>query len=221
MRYSAHDLGGKAVCKEELQRRFLLDVNPNIPVVGVISRLVPQKGLDLLAQVIEDIVSNMLVQFVILGAGEKYLEHYFGTLPARHPGRIGSYIGYNDELSHWIEAGSDFFAMPSLSEPCGLNQLYSLKYGTLPIVRATGGLDDTVQQYDEITGGGTGFKFWEPNTYALYYTVGWAISTFFDRPAHLLQMRLQAMKQNFSWDRSAQQYEQLYNKAIAKKRAGG
>ncbi len=186
--YSAEDMQGKAVCKRELQNCFMLDLNPNIPIIGVVSRLVAQKGLALLAQVIELIVNNMTVQVVILGAGDKYLSDYFGGLPARYPGKIGSYIGYNEEISHWIEAGSDFFLMPSLYEPCGLNQIYSLRYGTLPIVRATGGLDDTVDQYDEKTGEGNGFKFWEASTQAIYYTVGWAVSTFYDRREHINKM---------------------------------
>ena len=114
-RYSAEDLSGKAVCKSELQKRFLLDVNPSVPLIGVVSRLVAQKGLDLLAQTIEGILNSMLVQFVILGSGDKALEGYYGTLPARYPGRIGSYIGFSDELSHWIEAGADFFLSCLLS----------------------------------------------------------------------------------------------------------
>lgn len=218
-RYDAARLSGKAVCKRELQKRFLLDVEPNVPVIGVVSRLVAQKGLDLLAQTIEGIVSNMLVQFVILGSGDKALESYYGSLPARYPGRIGSYIGFSEELSHWIEAGSDFFIMPSLFEPCGLNQLYSLKYGTLPIVRATGGLDDSVQQYDEATGDGTGFKFWDPTPTAIYYTVGWAVSTYFDRRQHIKKMIQTAMAQDFSWEHSARQYVDLYQQALADKRA--
>jgi starch synthase len=213
-----HGLAGKQQCKHELQRRFLLDVDPHIPVIGIVSRLAGQKGLGLLAQVIERIVSNMLVQFVILGAGDKGLEYYFGQLPGRYPGKIGSYIGYNEQLSHWIEAGSDFFLMPSLYEPCGLNQIYSLKYGTLPVVRATGGLDDTVQQYDEKNGTGTGFKFWEPSAQALYFTVGWAVSTYFDRQEHIQQMIRVAMAQDFSWEHSARQYQALYERAIANKR---
>jgi starch synthase len=217
-RYSAKDLSGKAVCKRELQKRFLLDVDPKIPVIGVVSRLVPQKGLDLLAQSIEGMMASMLVQFVILGSGDKALESYYGGLPARYPGRIGSYIGFSEELSHWIEAGSDFFIMPSIYEPCGLNQMYSLKYGTLPIVRATGGLDDTVEQYDETSGAGTGFKFYEPSASAIYYTVGWAVSTYFDRPEHIQKMIQAAMAQDFSWEKSARQYEALYERAIANKR---
>jgi starch synthase len=214
-RFTSADLSGKAVCKRELQRRFLLEINPDIPVIGVVSRLVGQKGLDLLAQTIELIVNQMLVQFVILGSGDKGLEWFYGGLPARYPGRIGSFIGYHEELSHWIEAGSDFFVMPSYSEPCGLNQIYSLKYGTLPIVRATGGLDDTVEQYNESTGDGTGFKFYQPSAGSIYYTVGWAVSTFFDRRPHIGRMRARAMAQDFSWERSARTYEQMYERALA------
>lgn len=212
--YSADDLSGKAECKRQLQRRFILEEDESIPVLGVVSRLVSQKGLDLLAHTIEEVLNQMRVQFVLLGAGEKDLEAYYGALPGRFPGKVGSYIGYADELSHWIEAGSDFFLMPSLFEPCGLNQIYSLRYGTLPIVRATGGLDDTVYQYNEKTGAGTGFKFWEPSPGAIYYTIGWAVSTFFDRPHHIQKMREAAMQQDFSWDVTAKAYEQLYHQAI-------
>jgi starch synthase len=216
--YSPADLSGKAACKRELQRRFGLDENAGVPIVGVVSRLVGQKGLDLLAQAIEPLVRDMLVQFVILGSGDKSLEAFYAQLPAGYPGRIGSYIGYNNEVAHWVEAGADFFIMPSIYEPCGLNQMYSLKYGTLPIVRATGGLDDSVQQYDEASGSGTGFKFFESSARAIYYAVGWAVSTYFDRPQHMRQLILSAMAQNFSWERSAEQYVAAYDRALANKR---
>ena len=146
------------------------------------------------------------MQFVILGSGDKGLEAFYGGLPARYGGRIGSYIGYDNALAHWIEAGSDFFIMPSRYEPCGLNQIYSLKYGTLPIVRNTGGLADTVEQYDESTSAGTGFKFWEPSAHAVYYAVGWAVSTYYDRKPHVAKMIQKAMAQNFSWEESARAY---------------
>jgi starch synthase len=214
VQYSAHDLTGKLACKRALQERLGLVVDDSIPLFGVVSRLVAQKGLDLLAQAIPDIMANMQCQFVILGAGEKSLEYFYGPLPGRYPGRVGSYIGYSNELAHWIEAGSDFFVMPSLFEPCGLNQMYSLKYGTLPIVRATGGLDDTVQQYDEGTGVGTGFKFWEISSKALYYTVGWAVSTYYDRREHIRKMIQSAMVQDYSWQKSAEAYVKLYERAI-------
>lgn len=214
-RYSSENLAGKRVCKLELQTRFLLTQRDDLPVIGVVSRLVSQKGLDLLAQVIEGIVTNMQVQFVLLGSGDKNLEYFFSNLPKHFPGKIGCFIGYNNELSHLIEAGSDFFIMPSVYEPCGLNQIYSLKYGTLPIVRATGGLDDTIQQYDESSGEGTGFKFYDLNPTALYYVVGWAVSTYYDRRAHINKMIQSAMAQNFSWKKSAKQYELVYQRAIA------
>jgi len=208
------------VCKRELQKRFLLNVDPAIPIIGVVSRFADQKGLDLLAGSIEAIVNSMHVQFVILGSGDKRLEAFYGELPARYPGRIGSYIGYDNTLAHWIEAGADFFIMPSRYEPCGLNQIYSLKYGTLPIVRNTGGLADTVEQYDEATGEGTGFKFWEPSAHAIYYTVGWAVSTYYDRRHHIAKMIQKAMAQNFSWDESARAYLEAYERAIRNKQQG-
>lgn len=155
------------------------------------------------------------MQLAILGSGEKDLEHYFGGLAARYPGRVGTHIGYDESLSRLITAGADFFLMPSRYEPCGLNQIYSLRYGTLPIVRATGGLDDTVEQYDEPHGTGTGFKFWDATTPALYYTIGWAVSTYYDRPGHHQAMIQQAMKQDFSWQRSAEDYVRLYEQARA------
>ena len=217
MRYDADDLAGKAVCKAELQRRMALETAPDVPLVGVVGRFVEQKGFDLLAQSIGGIVNSMRVQFAILGAGDKSLEGTLGPLPGRYPGRIGSFIGHNEELAHWIEAGADFFLMPSRFEPCGLNQLYSMKYGTLPIVRATGGLNDTVQQYNEATGAGTGFKFFEPSPLAVYYTVGWAVSTYYDRPLHMQRMIAAAMTQDFSWERSADTYELAYAQAMANK----
>jgi len=216
--FSSDDLSGKAICKAELQRTYRLTVDPDIPVIGVVSRFVAQKGLDLLAQTIEGIVNTMSVQFAILGSGDKGLEHYFAGLPDRYPGRIGSYIGYHGKLSHWIEAGSDFFVMPSYFEPCGLNQIYSLRYGTLPIVRATGGLDDTVENYNEQTGDGTGFKFWSADAHALYSTIAWAVSTYHDRKHHMDMLIQRAMKRNFSWEKSARAYEALYDQAIANKR---
>ncbi len=212
--YSARDMTGKTVCKTEFQRRFALDVDEKIPVIGVVSRLVQQKGLDLLAQVIEGVVNQMSVQVAVLGSGDKELENFYRDLPHRYPGRVGAYIGYSNELAHWIEAGADFFAMPSLYEPCGLNQIYSLRYGTLPIVRATGGLDDTVEQYDERTGAGTGFKFWDPTPGALFDTIGWAVSTYYDRKQHLRGMISSAMSRRFSWQDSAQDYLKAYARAI-------
>jgi len=212
--YSIDKMHGKVLCKSALQKRLGLELDQNTPIIGVISRFVSQKGLYLLSQCIESIIHNMNVQFAVLGSGDKQLEAFYGTLPHVYPGKIGSFIGYNDELAHLIEAGSDFLLIPSIYEPCGLTQIYSLKYGTLPIIRATGGLDDTVENYNEKTGDGTGFKFWEASTHSIYYTVGWAVSTFYDRKCHMKKLMKNAMKKIFSWENSAFLYIDLYNKAI-------
>lgn len=215
--YNIKTIEKKSINKRVLQEQFLLEINDNIPVIGIVSRFAHQKGLQLLFGTIERIVNDMIVQFAILGSGDKGLESYFGYLPAKYQGKIGSYIGYNERLAHLIEAGSDFFLMPSIYEPCGLNQIYSLRYGTLPIVRATGGLDDTVIQYDETTGNGTGFKFYAIDPNAVYYTVGWAVSTYYDRKHHYKQMQKLAIEQDFSWEKSAKEYIKLYERTIKSK----
>lgn len=214
--YDEKDLGGKLKCKLFLQDKFNLKNDRNIPIIGIVSRFATQKGLDILASVIEHIVNDMEVQFAILGSGDKKLEKYFQSLSVKYKGKIGVFIGYDNQLAHQVEAGSDFFIMPSQYEPCGLNQIYSLKYGTLPIVRATGGLDDTIEQYDEKTGVGTGFKFNDLTPQAIYDTVGWAVSTFYDRKKHLKNMVKRAMRKNFSWDSSAMEYIEFYKKKMKK-----
>ena len=186
------------------------------PIIGIVSRLVEQKGFYILTECIEDIVNNMDTQFAILGAGDTRLEGYYGNLPERFPGRIGSFIGYSNELAHLIEAGSDFFLMPSIYEPCGLNQIYSLKYGTLPVVRATGGLNDTVENYNPINGDGTGFKFDEASGKAIYNTVKWALETYRERKFHFKKLIRKAMAQNYSWEKSAGEYVNLYFRALGK-----
>lgn len=212
-KFTAKNLAGKAKCKRALQEQFGLEVDPKVAVLGVVGRLVSQKGLNLLAEIVSGLMTTMEVQLVLLGSGDKDLEAHFHWATAAFPGRVGTYFGFSEELAHLIEAGSDFFLMPSIFEPCGLNQLYSLRYGTLPIVRATGGLNDTVENYDETNGGGTGFKFHTPTGHALYNTIGWAVSTFYDRPDHIAQMRGRAMAQHFSWDDSAAAYEGAYQLA--------
>ncbi|KMQ51083.1 Glycogen synthase [Chitinispirillum alkaliphilum] len=217
--YSVEDLRGKGECKKRLQKAFDLKVDKKVAVIGAIGRFVDQKGFHLIAGAIERILQDMHVQFVILGSGEGELQEFFGNLPARYSGKAGSYIGYDNERSHLIEAGCDFFLMPSLFEPCGLNQMYSMRYGTLPIVRATGGLNDTVENYDEKSGEGTGFKFYETSPDALYYTVGWAVSTYYDRPKHILSMIRRGMGKDFSWQKSASKYVEAYEKAMENKKA--
>lgn len=220
-RYSPSKMKGKKTCKDQLQNLFMLERRADLPVFAVISRFAVQKGLSLLAEVIEEALRSMEVQFVILGSGEKHLEDFFGGLPARYPGRVGAWIGYDNARAHWIEAGADFFVMPSLYEPCGLNQIYSLRYGTLPIVRETGGLADTIEQYDEKTGEGTGFRFKAADARALYDTLGWAVSTWYDRPKHIQKMRRKAMKQQFLWQDSVTEYEKLYARAHERRGSWG
>ena len=217
-KYGPRNLNGKNTCKADLQERMGLYRQEHIPVIGIVSRMAEQKGLHLLADCIEAIVNNMQVQFAILGSGDPGLEAYFGSLPEKYPGLIGVRIGYDNALAHAVEAGSDFFLMPSLYEPCGLNQIYSLRYGTLPIVRATGGLDDTVEQYDESTGEGTGFKFYDATPRAIYDTAGWAVSSYYDRPEHYREMQRRAMTRDFSWEKSTVRYEEAYARAKEAKR---
>jgi starch synthase len=217
--YSKEDLSGKSVCKLELQKRFHLGAESNVPLFGIISRFVQQKGFDLLREALPRALNQMSFQLAVLGSGDRHTEDFFRWLTSTYPGRVGNYIGFSNELSHWIEAGSDFFLMPSLYEPCGLNQMYSLRYGTLPIVRATGGLNDTVENYDEKTGEGTGFKFLLPTSSALHDTIGWAVSTWFDRPQHIDKLRKQAMAKVFSWDEAAKKYVEVYEKAVTKRRS--
>ena len=211
--YSVQDLSGKRICKRALQERFGLAMDDGVALLGVVGRLVDQKGLHLLAEILPRLLATMHLQVVLLGSGEKYLEHFFGTMAAHYPDRVATYFGFSEPLAHLIEAGCDFFLMPSLFEPCGLNQMYSMRYGTLPIVRATGGLNDTVDNYREDTGQGTGYKFHDPTGSALYNTIGWAISTFYDRPWHQMQMIRQAMERRFDWDQSAAEYEEAYRLA--------
>ncbi|MDR2884615.1 MAG: glycogen synthase GlgA [Deferribacteraceae bacterium] len=207
---------GKRRNKKALQQQFLLETNPELPLFSFIGRFAEQKGLNLLMDSIDSVMNDMDCQFIILGSGDTVLERFFGELPKRYAGRVGSFIGYSEPTAHIIEAGSDFFIMPSLYEPCGLNQMYSQAYGTLPVVRATGGLADTIEQYDEKRGTGTGFKFDYMAARSLYDTIGWAVSTFFDRPAHMNNMITAAMKKDYSWKRSAQLYYELYKEAVGK-----
>jgi starch synthase len=215
--YTPSDMTGKAACKTALQKLFHLEERADVPLFGIVSRFAHQKGFSLLKEALPTALNNMVMQCVVLGNGDADTEDFFRSLSATYPGRVGSNIGFNIDLSHLIEAGSDFFLMPSLYEPCGLNQIYSMKYGTLPVVRATGGLDDTIENYNEAAGTGTGFKFWEPAASAFYYCIGWAVSTWFDRPQHITAMRQQAMAQNFDWATSAQQYVTVYQHALQKK----
>jgi starch synthase len=211
--FSSKGIAGKRKCKKDLQERFYLKVDENIPVIGIVGRMASQKGYDLLTPVLENILDEFEVQLVIVGSGDKALEGYFGWLPSKYCGKFGSWIGYSNELAHIVEAGSDMFLMPSRFEPCGLNQMYSLKYGTLPIVRRVGGLADSVDNYNPNTGNGTGFVFDEASPQAIYGTVKWAIETWYQRREHFEGMQIRAMEVDFSWNVAGKQYIDLYHRA--------
>jgi starch synthase len=219
-RYSRHDLSGKATCKRALQQRFGLPQAARAPLFASVGRLVHQKGMDVALHAIPDIVRRLNAQFILVGSGDPQLAAAYQALARRYPHHIGAYIGYNDTLAHQVEAGADFFLMPSRFEPCGLNQLYSLRYGTLPIVRATGGLDDTVQSYDDSPHGdhGTGFKFHDLTPRAIFDTAGWAAHTYYERPHAMRALIDRAMRQHLSWEDSARMYVEVYRRAIAARR---
>jgi len=215
--FSATHRGGKESCKTSLQMEAGLPANPRVPVFGAVGRLTFQKGFDVLAHSMDRLLA-WDAQFVLLGNGDRDAEHFFGTLAARRPDKFKAWLGFDNGLAHRITAGSDFLLMPSRFEPCGLSQMYAMRYGTLPIVRATGGLVDTVQNYEEAAGAGTGFLFQDLSVDALANTVGWALSTFHDRPQHVRAMSQRAMEGDFSWDGAAQAYEGLYLEAYRRRR---
>ncbi|MDR1929429.1 MAG: glycogen synthase [Treponema sp.] len=217
--FDEKDLGGKALAKRTLQRTFKLHETPSVPVIGMVTRLTDQKGIgELFGPAYGSawsICRDMNVQFVFLGSGDAWAENEIRSLASRLS-NFKAHIGYSEELSHLIEGGADFFLMPSRYEPCGLNQMYSLAYGTLPIVRNTGGLADTVQNYNQETGEGTGFLFDDLNPSAIYNTVGWAVWAWYNKREQIEEMRLRGMKQDFSWTKSARQYTKLYRAALGK-----
>jgi starch synthase len=212
--YSAQALSGKAACKTALLRTYALPEDGQTPLIGMISRLVEQKGVDILTQALSGLL-EMDVRLVILGAGDPHYQDMLTAQARAHPERIGVRFEFNDVLAHQIEAGSDGLIMPSRYEPCGLNQIYSLRYGTIPIVRATGGLRDTVVPYQAETGEGTGFVFQDPTPEALLGAVQEALRVFADRTMWQ-QLVCNAMAQDFSWAQSAQRYLDLYRQVVTR-----
>lgn len=211
--YSAKDLAGKRECKRDLLHKFALDENLDRPLIAIISRLVSQKGYDLIRDLARPILETGSC-FIALGAGAKEYEDFLQSWHDNAPRQVGIYKGYAGEgLAHQIEAGADMFLMPSHYEPCGLNQMYSMRYGTVPIVRATGGLDDTVQNYDVNTGTGNGFKFREYNAGALLEKIRQALY-FYGQPEHWEKIQLNGMAQDNSWDAAAQKYISLYEELV-------
>jgi len=219
--YDLNDMSGKLACKRALQKKLDLP-RTDCPLFGVISRLADHKGLDLIAAIMERFL-DMDVQFVLLGTGDPKYHFVFQEMGRRHPKKTGITIGFDDALAHQIEAAADFLLMPSRYEPCGLNQLYSLKYGTVPIVRRTGGLADSIQDATTVsiaTGDGTGFVFEEPTPEALLEAIERAIAAYQDFDTWK-KIQTNGMKKDFSWHSAAGEYVKLYEKAIRRRPRAG
>ena len=213
-KYDYKDLNGKAECRKDLLKEYNLNLSDDAPVIGIISRLADQKGFDILSQAMEELMS-MNIGIVVLGTGEKKYHDLFAELAKKYPKKLGVKITFDNKIAHKIEAGSDMFLMPSKYEPCGLNQIYSLKYGTIPIVRATGGLDDTIQDYDPKTGDGNGFKFKEYSSQVLLAKMKESAKIFSNKK-EWKKLVQKAMQQDFSWERSAKRYVELYERLLPK-----
>jgi starch synthase len=213
--YSPADMSGKLACKKRLLEELGLDNDTDRPLIGVVTRLVGQKGIDLMQSVLPRLLAGRDFSLAVLGSGEPGFEDFFTRLQQAFRHRVCFYRGYNNRLAHWIEAGADMFLMPSRYEPCGLNQMYSLKYGTVPIVRETGGLADSVEQIDPSDGSGTGILFRDYNESALAWAITTALDLYGNRP---LWNRIVAngMARDFSWDRQGALYVDLYRKLTGK-----
>ena len=211
--YSAKNLEEKLVNKKELAERFGLTYDEKIPIIGLISRLYDSKGLDLVQQAFIDLM-KMDIQVILLGTGDHKYHSFFEKMSSKYPKKFASYLGFNDELAHLIEAGSDLFLMPSKYEPCGLNQMYSLTYGTVPVVRETGGLADTVIKFNEKTEEGNGFVFKKYDSDEMIKELKRALKLFEDKKTWQKIMRA-GMKVDFSWDVSARRYIELYKTILA------
>ena len=212
-KYTIKNIDGKKVNKKALVERFKLEYKEDVPVFGLISRLYDSKGLDLLEKVFDDFM-KLDVQMILLGTGDPKLHSFFEKMNKKYDDKFAAYLGFNDDLAHLIEGGADIFLMPSKYEPCGLNQMYSLKYGTIPIVHKTGGLADTVVNYDEKTSEGNGFVFDKYNSKEFLKEIKRAVNMFQDKDAWLKIMKT-GMKSDFSWDSSAKKYIDLYKKIMS------
>jgi starch synthase len=210
-KFSPQDLAGKAKCKQDLLAAFgMAAADAKLPVIGIVSRFAAQKGFDLISQIADRLAREPMI-IVALGAGDKPYEELFLRLHKQFPKKIAVKVAYDNAIAHKIEAGADMFLMPSRYEPCGLNQIYSLKYGTVPIVRATGGLDDTIEPWDARTGKGTGFKFTEYIGESLLLTIKQALQAFSDQTSWQVLMR-NGMNKDFSWNASAREYGKIYDR---------
>ncbi len=211
--YKPNDLSGKQVCRSELAALFGLDAPADFPVAGMVTRLAGQKGLDIVCDALDDLLGLGLT-LVILGTGDQKIQDFLLAAQTKSPDRIGLKIAFDERIAHTIYAGSDIFLIPSRYEPCGLTQMYAMKYGTVPVVRATGGLDDSVQEFDPRSVSGNGFKFVEAEPAPLVEAAGRA-ATSFKTPAEWRKLVGNAMAADFSWERSASAYLDLYKKLAA------
>ena len=208
--YDRGHLKGKAVCKAALQEKMGLEQRPDVPLVAMVTRMTEQKGFDLVACILDDIMQHEDIQFMLLGSGDERFENFMRAAEYRYKGRLCAYIGYSEELSHLVYAASDFFLMPSRFEPCGLSQMISMHYGTVPVVRQTGGLADSVEPYNRYTGEGTGFGFLNFNAHELLFTTQEACRLYTESPVAWGNLAAQGMAKDFSWRASALEYRKLY-----------
>ena len=215
--YGPADLKGKRACKSDLQREFGLELRQEIPLIGMVSRLDEQKGFDLIEAIMEKLM-ELGPQCVLLGTGKEKYHLLLESLQRKYPQQLGVKIGFNNVLAHKIEAGADMFLMPSRYEPCGLNQIYSLKYGTVPIVRATGGLDDTIADFNPLRAAGNGFKFRDYTASCLLEAIQRALQAYRDRPLWE-NLMVRGMLADFSWERSTSEYLKVYQETLEKKKS--
>ena len=208
-KFSVKSMAGKAKNKAHLQEQMRLTANPDVPVIGIVSRLVSHKGLDLICQVFDQIM-DLNCQFVVLGSGDWNYEQFFEQKRGQYDGRMGLYRGYNEGLANTIYAGADLLLMPSKSEPCGLAQMIAMRYGTVPIVRETGGLKDTVHPYEAWCGAGNGFTFADYNSGDMLYVIRQAVDLYYNNPTAFKQLRRTGMEEDFSWANSANSYNEIY-----------
>lgn len=214
--YDAVDLSGKQVCKRALQEELRLPANPDVCVLAMVARLSRQKGTDVVVEAAGRLL-DLGCQLVVLGAGDPDLEHALLEMNVEFGDRLRTRLGFDDGLAHRIEAGADLFLMPSRFEPCGLSQMYSQRYGTLPVVRATGGLVDTVENFDG-KGGGTGFVFHDLTPDALVGTVAWAVDAWRNHKDAFWQAQRRAMEKQQGWGPAAKQYGEVYRWALERRR---
>jgi starch synthase len=208
-KFSFDDLSGKAVCKKELQQELGLDINPDIPVIGMVGRLSNQKGLDLVDYVIADIMRQD-VQLVVLGMGEGRYFNLFSWAEGEYKGKVAARFTMDHTLAHKIYAGTDIFLMPSQFEPCGLSQMIAMRYGSVPIVRETGGLRDTVLSYNEFNGDGNGFTFFNYNAHDMLHVIERAVGYYLNRKDIWNKLQQRGMNGDYSWTHSAAEYMKLY-----------